>query len=52
MQPIQPRGFYVSTDNIFDDKSWSDPIYFDMIGIDQDVSDALYPAHSLNWLVD
>lgn len=37
-QPIQPRGFYVWTDNIFDDKSWSDPIYFDLLGIDQDVS--------------
>lgn len=33
-----PRGFYVSTDNIWDESTWSDPIYFDMAGIDQDVS--------------
>ena len=25
------------TDNIMDDASWSEPIYFDMLGIDQDV---------------
>jgi hypothetical protein len=34
----EARGFYVSTDNIFDETTWSDPIYFDSLGIDQDVS--------------
>lgn len=33
-----PRGFYISTDDIFDEASWSDPIYFDELGLDQDVS--------------
>lgn len=33
-----PRGFYVSTSNIWDDAAWSEPTYFDMAGIDQDVS--------------
>lgn len=28
----------MSTDNIWDDSTWSDPVYFDMLGIDQDVS--------------
>lgn len=34
----EARGFYVSTDNIFDETTWSEPIYFDSLGIDQDVS--------------
>ncbi|KFY10954.1 hypothetical protein V492_04772 [Pseudogymnoascus sp. VKM F-4246] len=34
---IFPRGFYISTDNIWDDKSWSDPVYFDNPGFDQDL---------------
>ncbi|KAI0109160.1 glycoside hydrolase family 43 protein [Nemania sp. FL0031] len=34
---IFPRGFYVYTDNIWDDDSWSDPIYFDNPGFDQDL---------------
>jgi beta-xylosidase len=33
----EPRGFYVSTDDIFDDSKWSEPVYFEMLGIDQDV---------------
>lgn len=37
-QHLEPRGFYVSTDNIWDDSTWSEPVYFDMLGIDQDVS--------------
>ncbi|KAI1115731.1 glycoside hydrolase family 43 protein [Nemania sp. NC0429] len=34
---IFPRGFYVSTDNIWDDNAWSDPVYFDNPGFDQDL---------------
>jgi hypothetical protein len=37
-QHQEPRGFYVSTDDIFDDSKWSEPVYFEMLGIDQDVS--------------
>lgn len=32
-----PRGFYVKTDDIWESGSWSDPIYFDVVGFDQDV---------------
>ena len=32
-----PRSFYVSSRNIFDEKSWSDPIYFDQWGFDPDL---------------
>lgn len=35
---LYPRGFYVRTENIWDSSSWSDPVYFDVIGFDQDVS--------------
>ncbi|KAG8622890.1 hypothetical protein KVT40_009401 [Elsinoe batatas] len=34
---IFPRGFYVHTDNIYDSTTWSDPIYFDHPGFDQDL---------------
>ncbi|KAJ9099309.1 hypothetical protein QFC21_004190 [Naganishia friedmannii] len=34
---VTPRGFYVSTDDIFDDSKWSEPVFFDMLGIDQDL---------------
>lgn len=34
---IFPRGFYVWTDDIDTDGSWSDPVYFDNPGFDQDV---------------
>ncbi|KAF2015637.1 glycoside hydrolase family 43 protein [Aaosphaeria arxii CBS 175.79] len=34
---IFPRGFYVYTDDIYDDNAWSDPVYFDNPGFDQDV---------------
>jgi beta-xylosidase len=37
----EARGFYVSTDNIFDETTWSEPVYFDSLGIDQDVSRAV-----------
>lgn len=33
----------MSTDNIWDDDSWSDPVYFDNPGFDQDVS-VRYPS--------
>lgn len=36
-QHTPPRGFYVSTSNIWDETSWSDPVFFDMMGIDQDL---------------
>lgn len=35
----------MSNDDIFDDSKWSDPVYFEMLGIDQDVS--LYSSHVL-----
>ena len=35
---ISARGLYVWTDDIWDQSKWSDPIYFDATGIDQDVS--------------
>ncbi|CAH0053697.1 unnamed protein product [Clonostachys solani] len=34
---IFPRGFYVHTDNIWDDSAWSEPVYFDNPGFDQDL---------------
>lgn len=34
---VWPRGFYVKTRNIWDSSSWSDPVYFDQVGFDQDV---------------
>lgn len=34
---VWPRGFYVKTTDIWDSKSWSDPVYFDQVGFDQDV---------------
>ncbi|KAF3309884.1 hypothetical protein TWF173_010284 [Orbilia oligospora] len=34
---VWPRGFYVETDNIWDENSWSDPVYFDLPGFDQDL---------------
>ena len=34
---VWPRGFYVKTDNIWDSGSWSDPVYFDQPGFDQDL---------------
>ncbi|GFZ43088.1 hypothetical protein JCM24511_00806 [Saitozyma sp. JCM 24511] len=30
-------GFYVSTDDIFDDSKWSDAVYFEEVGFDQDL---------------
>lgn len=35
---VWPQGFYVRTTNIWEDGSWSDPVYFDQVGFDQDVS--------------
>lgn len=40
---VWPRGFYVKTDNIWDSTSWSDPVYFDEVGFDQDVR----PSHTV-----
>ncbi|RSH90256.1 hypothetical protein EHS25_001590 [Saitozyma podzolica] len=34
---VPPRGFYVWTEDIYDDEKWSDAIYFDETGIDQDL---------------
>lgn len=36
-QRLYPRGFYVKTQNIWDSSSWSDPVFFDSIGFDQDL---------------
>jgi beta-xylosidase len=35
---IFPRGFYVYTDDIWNSDAWSEPVYFDNAGFDQDVS--------------
>jgi beta-xylosidase len=34
---VWPRGLYIKTDNIWDSASWSDPVYFDQPGFDQDL---------------
>jgi beta-xylosidase len=34
---VWPRGFYVSTENPWISDSWSDPVYFDQPGFDQDL---------------
>ncbi|KAL4877630.1 glycosyl hydrolase [Aspergillus karnatakaensis] len=34
---VPPQGFYVKTANIWEEWSWSDPVYFDQVGFDQDV---------------
>jgi len=34
---VWPRGFYVKTTNIWDDSTWSDPVYFDQVGFDFDL---------------
>ncbi|KAF1835200.1 putative glycosyl hydrolase, partial [Decorospora gaudefroyi] len=34
---VWPRGFYVKTSNIWDDSTWSDPVYFDQVGFDFDL---------------
>ncbi|RDW87084.1 glycoside hydrolase family 43 protein [Aspergillus mulundensis] len=34
---VIPRGFYVSTEDIWARDSWSEPVYFDVPGIDQDL---------------
>jgi beta-xylosidase len=34
---VWPRGFYVSTKNPWITDSWSDPVYFDQLGFDQDL---------------
>ncbi|GAB1203642.1 hypothetical protein APSETT445_002279 [Aspergillus pseudonomiae] len=34
---VWPRGFYVKTENIWDSDSWSDPVFFDQVGFDQDL---------------
>ena len=51
---VWPRGFYVKTDNIWDTTSWSDPVYFDEVGFDQDVcfSHSFCLVHQLNHEID
>lgn len=34
---VWPRGFYVKTANIRDEQGWSEPVFFDQLGFDQDV---------------
>ncbi|KAJ5661448.1 uncharacterized protein N7477_009064 [Penicillium maclennaniae] len=34
---VWPQGFYIRTTNIWDEDSWSDPVYFDQVGFDQDL---------------
>lgn len=38
----EARGFYVWTDDIFYETKWSEPIYFDALGIDQDVGEKMF----------
>ena len=49
-QCADARGFYVWTEDIFDEASWSDPVYFDQLGIDQDVGTPLptFQSSTLN----
>lgn len=47
-----PRGFCVWTDDIFSSGSWSDPVFFDVPGIDQDVSCAQANFYIVNVLID
>lgn len=44
---VWPHGFYVRTRNIWDETAWSDPVYFDQVGFDQDVSYYLLSLGSL-----
>jgi hypothetical protein len=46
---VKPRGFFVYTDNIWDDKAWSDPVPIDLLGIDQDVSSSSSSSLVLTW---
>ncbi|CAG8105204.1 unnamed protein product [Penicillium salamii] len=52
---VIPRGFYVSTSNIWDSSSWSDPTFFDVPGIDQDLffddDDKVYFS-AVNMIID
>lgn len=34
---VWPRGFYVKSTNIWDEAGWSEPVWFDAVGFDQDV---------------
>jgi beta-xylosidase len=45
---VWPQGFYVKTTDIWNEKTWSDPIYFDQVGFDQDVS--CEPGHYEHWM--
>lgn len=47
-----PRGFCVWTDDIFSNGSWSDPVFFDAPGIDQDVSPVLRNPDAAAVLID
>ncbi|KAJ6111551.1 hypothetical protein N7523_007612 [Penicillium sp. IBT 18751x] len=52
---VIPRGFYVSTTNIWDSSSWSDPIFFDVPGIDQDLffdDDGKVYFSAVNMIID
>lgn len=42
---VWPRGFYVKTTNIWNSDSWSDAVYFDELGFDQDVSSVTVIIH-------
>jgi beta-xylosidase len=46
---VWPRGFYVKTQNIWDSESWSDPVYFDQVGFDQDVRNCLVRPCSMRY---
>jgi beta-xylosidase len=35
---VWPRGFYVKTKDLWKQDGFSEPVYFDMVGFDQDVS--------------
>lgn len=37
LERVWPQGFYVKTKDIWNSDSWSDPVYFDQPGFDQDL---------------
>lgn len=48
---VWPQGFYVQTTNIWDETSWSDSIYFDQVGFDQDVNETIsLPLPKPSWI--
>ena len=49
---MHPRGFHISTRHIFDSSSWSEPVYHDALGYDQDVSSLYNIADRIQLFID